>query len=83
MIDEAHCQRQRRPKPRQRRALALLAGCRATGCTEAVMVAHGFNVGELDELVRIGFATATTERGQTFEVIRFKITEAGERTLGG
>jgi hypothetical protein len=31
----------RRPKPDRRRALELLASCR-DGCTEAIMVAHGY-----------------------------------------
>jgi hypothetical protein len=33
----------RRPKPDRRRALELLASCR-DGCTEAMMLAHGFTV---------------------------------------
>jgi len=35
--------RKRRPKPhrRRRRALELLASC-ADGCTEAILIAHGF-----------------------------------------
>ena len=56
------------------------------GCTEAVMLAHGFTFQQLAELVREGFAAATTERvggGGQLEVGRFKITEAGLRTLGG
>jgi hypothetical protein len=78
--------RKRVRKPHQRRALTLLAGCGAAGCTEAVMVAHGFNIG-LDELVRLGLVAATTERavgaGKTFEVRRLEITEEGQRALGG
>jgi hypothetical protein len=76
----------RHPKPHQRRALTLLAGCGAAGCTEAAMLAHGFNRAQLAELVHLGFASATKERvisgGQTLEVPRLKITEAGQRTLG-
>jgi hypothetical protein len=61
--------------------------CGAAGCAEEVMLAHGFTFQQLAELVREGFAVATTERivggGQTFEDARFKITGAGRQTLGG
>jgi hypothetical protein len=36
-------QRRRHPKPDRRRALELLASCRG-GCTEAIMLAHGFTI---------------------------------------
>jgi hypothetical protein len=77
----------RRPKPYQRRALALLAGCGSGGCTERVMRMHGFTASQLAELVRFGFAATTTERvvgegRQPLEVKRLKITEAGDRVLG-
>jgi hypothetical protein len=72
----------RRFKPDQRRALKLLAVSR-NGCTEAVMLAHGFPVPLLVELVRSGLATATAERvvvgGRAVEVVRARITEAGQR----
>ena len=71
------------PVPR-RRALELLASCR-DGCTEAVMLAHGFTVEQMVEIIRAGLATAQTERvvagGRTFEVARVKITEAGRKAL--
>jgi hypothetical protein len=77
--------RKRVPKPHQRRALTLLAGCGVEGCTEAVMRAHGFTA-QLAELMRIGFAVETTDcevgSGQMCEVKRLKITEAGELALG-
>ena len=80
-------QRRRRPKPHQRCALVLLASCSTAGCTKAVMLLHGFTAEQLAELVRAGFAAASTERvvggAQTFEVTRLKITEAGQRALGG
>jgi hypothetical protein len=41
----------------QRRALRLLAGS-PLGCTEAIMLAHGFTIEMLDTLVRDGLATA-------------------------
>jgi hypothetical protein len=74
------------PKPHRRRALTLVAGCDSAGCTEGIMLAHGFTADQLAEFVRMGFAAKATERGgagdQTFEVASFKITEAGQRALG-
>jgi len=52
----------RPPKPHERRALALLAGCGSGGCTEHVMRMHGFTADQLAELVRFGFVVTTTER---------------------
>jgi hypothetical protein len=76
--------RKRVPKPDRRRALELLASC-SDGCTEAVMLAHGFTVEDMVELVRAGLASASVERvvagTQRFEVARVKITEAGRRAL--
>jgi len=74
-----------RPKPYERRALALLVGCG----TERVMRMHGFTAYQLAELVRFGFATTSTERvvgewRQPIEVKRLKIIEAaiGRSALG-
>jgi hypothetical protein len=78
--------RRRLPKPDRRRALELLASCR-DGCTEAIMLAHGFTIAQMVELVRAGLATATAERvvagGRTIEVARVRITDAGRRLLIG
>jgi hypothetical protein len=67
-----------------RRALRLLAGA-ADGCTEAVMLAHGFTVVLLVEPVRPGFATAKAERkrdgGKSIKAARLQITKAGRRAL--
>jgi hypothetical protein len=76
--------RRRRPKPYQRRALALLAGCGDAGCTEEVMRAHGFTVEQLAELVRDGFVTKNRERvvgtEEPFDIARFKL--AAQHALG-
>jgi hypothetical protein len=76
--------RQRSPPAIRRRALELLASCR-DGCTEAIMIAHGFTVPQMVDLVRAGLATAKTERvvagGRTMQVVRVRITEAGRRAL--
>jgi hypothetical protein len=67
-----------------RRALELLATSR-DGCTEAIMLAHGFTIPQMVELIRAGLASAHTERvvagGQRREVAYVKITEAGRRAL--
>jgi hypothetical protein len=72
------------PKPDRRRALELLASC-PDGCTEAIMLAHGFTVAQMVELVRAGLASASAERvvagGRTIEVARVRITDAGRRAL--
>jgi hypothetical protein len=63
----------------------LLASCR-DGCTEAILLAHGFTIPQMVELVRTGLATASAERvvagGRTIEVARVRITEAGRQRLG-
>jgi hypothetical protein len=57
----------------------LLAGSR-DGCTEAIMIAHGFSIEQIVDLVRVGLATAKAERvvagGPAIEVARVRITEA-------
>jgi hypothetical protein len=74
-----------RTKPTRRRALELLASC-PDGCTEAVMLAHGFTVKQMVELIHAGLATATTGRvmagARPTMVARVRITEAGRRVLG-
>jgi hypothetical protein len=59
------------PKSDRRRALELLACCR-DGCTEALMLAHGFSIGMMVELVNAGLATATTERAWSRARVRSK-----------
>ena len=80
-------QRRRGPKPDRRRALELLAASAADGCTEAVMLAHGFSIDMLVELINAGLATARPERilvgGYPEERTRVRITQEGRRALGG
>jgi hypothetical protein len=45
----------------RRRALAVLADS-PNGCTEAIMLPHGFTIDSMVELIKAGFATATVER---------------------
>jgi site-specific recombinase XerD len=53
--------------------------------SEAIMLAHGFKIELLVELVRAGLATASTERmlasGRPMEITRLRITGAGRRAL--
>jgi hypothetical protein len=67
-----------------RRVLALLAGS-ADGTTEAILLAHGFAVELLAELVDAGLATAHYERvvagKREIKVTRVKITKTGQRAL--
>ena len=72
------------PKSPRQRALELLASSR-DGCTEAIMLAHGFTVEQMVDLCVAGLATAIPERmvagGRTVEVATVRITEAGRRVL--
>jgi hypothetical protein len=72
------------PKQQRRRALESLASSR-DGCTEAIMLAHGFKVEFLAGLINARLATAQTGRmvagGRPVEVIRFRITQTGSRAL--
>jgi hypothetical protein len=69
----------------RRRALKLLAAS-PDGCTEAILLAHGFTGDMLAELARAGLTTAKAERvvaaGRAIEVIRVRITDAGRRIAG-
>jgi hypothetical protein len=62
------------------RALQVLAGS-PDGCTEAVMLAHGFAVELLLDLFREGLVTAKVERMRVADrwinVVRVRITDAG------
>jgi len=72
------------PKLDRRRALELLSGSH-DGCTEAVLLAHGFTVPLLVELVSTGLATAKVELmmagKRPIKVTRVRITEAGREAL--
>jgi TolB-like protein len=70
----------------QRRALELLAGS-PRGCTKARLLADGFTVDMLTDLVREGLATAQRETmrvgGRQIRVERYRITDDGRRALEG
>jgi len=72
------------PKPDRRRALELLSAS-PDGCSEALMLANGFPVEMLVELIRTGLASVEVERmmadGKQIEVARVRITEAGRQAF--
>ena len=76
-------QRERRDR---RRALTVLAGS-ADGVTEALMLARGFTIPLLVELIHAGLASATIDRviagRRTLNVVRLKITDVGRQELAG
>src|SRR5260370_41051926 len=71
-------------KPEGRRALELLAPCR-NGSTETMMVAHGFSIDMMGELINSGLATVQTERfvaaDYQGERERMRITPARRRAI--
>ena len=71
----------------QRRALEMLADAGLRGCTGATLLAHGFNIDMIADLVKDGLATAHRETmrigGKKIPVARVRITYAGQRALGG
>jgi hypothetical protein len=76
----------RSPLATRRRALELLAASR-DGYTEASLLAHGFKIEMLADMISAGLATAKIERmvagKQPIEVVRVRITEPGRRALRG
>jgi hypothetical protein len=68
--------------PERRRILQMLDHAGSRGCREGLLLVLGFEVGILSALVRDGLATATA-RVRTGGARRFRITDAGRRTIGG
>ena len=68
----------------EREALRVLAGS-PDGSTESIMLAHGFAIGMLRDLVRNGLATAerrTVRSGRRLIDVKWmRITDAGRRAL--
>ena len=77
--------RKGRLRPEQRQALKLLAGSPHGVPEDLLALAHGFNSDMIAGLVRTGLATAQRETvragGQSVEVVRIRITEAGRQAL--
>jgi hypothetical protein len=66
------------------RALSLLAD-NPDGCTVPVMLAHGFSIELLNQLIRAGLVTARTKRAisdeRSIEIVHMKIADTGRRVL--
>jgi hypothetical protein len=68
----------------KRRLLELLAD-NLNGCTESLLLAYGFRIERIAELLAAGLATARSERliaaGKAVDVTRIRITDAGRVAL--
>ena len=54
-------------KPDRRRALQLLADCPQEGCSEAIMLGHGFTVDQFVELIRAEARARRREAGRGYK----------------
>src|SRR6266852_5792538 len=79
--------RERHLSAKQRRALEILAAAGLRGCTGATLLAHGFSVDMLADLVHDGLATAHRETMRVgrrkIQIARMRITDAGRTALEG
>jgi hypothetical protein len=77
--------RTRGPWKNGRHALKLLAKS-SDGCTEAALLAYGFNPNILAGLVRTGLVSLHMDRVRAgagwFEIRRLRISAAGRRVIG-
>ena len=68
----------------QRRALEML---NRAPCTKTLLIVHGFTLAMLVGLVSDGLVDVETEivtaPGRRTEIVRFRITAAGRRAIGG
>jgi hypothetical protein len=69
----------------QRRLLAMLDGAEPRGCPEAMILANGFDIELVTDVVRAGLATVTTQSARagdrTLGISNMRITDAGRRVL--
>jgi len=67
--------------------LEVLAEAGLRGCTGATLLAHGFSIDRLADLIRDGLATAHREPlkagERQFDVARVRITDAGWKAIEG
>jgi len=79
--------RERHLSAKQRWALEILAAAGLRGCTRATLLAHGFSVDMLADLVHDGLATAHRQTmrmdRRKIQIARMMITDAGRRALEG
>ena len=73
------------PEPTRQRALEFLASADVEGVCEAVMLAQGFTIEQLVDLVGRGLATATPQTVVTgkgrYEIPLLRITPGGQKVL--
>jgi hypothetical protein len=66
------------------RALRLVAE-NPEGCTVPAMLAHGFSIELINQLIRAGLVTARTKRvirgERSIEIVQMKITDAGRQAV--
>jgi hypothetical protein len=71
----------------QRRALEILNRSPRNGCTNTLLLAHGFTLATLVGLVDDGLAEGRTEiikaADRTTRTVRMRITVAGRRAIKG
>lgn len=71
----------------QRRVLEILAAVGLRGCDKAALLAYGFRIDMVADLVHEGLATARCEIMRTsarkIRIVRVRITDAGRRALEG
>jgi hypothetical protein len=74
-------------RPEERRALEILATVGLRGCDGATLLAHGFRIDMVADLVHDGLATARCEimrmGARKIRIARLRITDAGRRALEG
>ncbi len=79
--------RERHLSAKQRWALEILAAAGLRGCTGATLLAHGFSVDMLADVVHEGLATAhrqtRTVGRRKIQFARRVITDAGRKALEG
>jgi hypothetical protein len=77
-----------RRRASKRNAERARTACRIPdGCTEPIILTHGFTTDFLVDLIRAGLATAQTERavagGRSMQVTRMRITDARTTSARG
>jgi hypothetical protein len=74
-------------RPEERRVLEILAAVGLRGCDGATLLAHGFRIDMVADLVHDGLATARCEimrmGARKIRIARLRITDAGRRALEG
>jgi hypothetical protein len=74
-------------RPEQRQVLEILAAVGLRSCDGPTLLAHGFRIDMVADLVHDGLATARCETmrmgARKIRIARLRITDAGRRALEG